>query len=140
MRFTNTHSLSPTFTTANASGMATGHMLGNTGDFGSYIYTGFPVSGANGSQTPFLESDPALGDVDEHSAGNYLNEETILAAAQAAGADAWAAGGVGYWAVRASTACVMPRASSTNVPGRISCARNTTRPRPKNAMERMAHV
>ena len=43
VRFTNTHSLFPTFTTANASGMATGHMLGDTGDFSNTIYTGFPV-------------------------------------------------------------------------------------------------
>src|ERR1700712_822061 len=43
VRFTNTHSLFPTFTTANASGMATGHMLGDSGDFSNYIYVGFPV-------------------------------------------------------------------------------------------------
>ena len=30
------------------------------------------------SVTPFLESDPVLGDVDEHFAGNYLDEATIL--------------------------------------------------------------
>ena len=33
---------------------------------------------ADGSVTPFLENDPVLGDVDEHFAGNYLDEETIL--------------------------------------------------------------
>ena len=38
VRFTNTHSLFPTFTTANASGMATGHMLGDTGDSVSYTH------------------------------------------------------------------------------------------------------
>src|ERR1700710_24680 len=43
VRFTNTHSIFPTFTTANASGMATGHMLGDSGDFSNYIYVGFPV-------------------------------------------------------------------------------------------------
>ncbi len=85
VRFTNTHSLFPTFTTANASGMATGHMLGDTGDFSNTIYTGFPVPGAGGSLTPFLESDPVLGDVDEHFSGDYLNEETILRAARDAG-------------------------------------------------------
>ncbi len=31
------HALFPTFTTANASGMATGHMLGDTGDFSNTI-------------------------------------------------------------------------------------------------------
>ena len=43
VRFSNTHSLFPTFTTANASGMATGHQLGDTGDFSNTIYVGFPV-------------------------------------------------------------------------------------------------
>jgi hypothetical protein len=85
VRFTNTHSLFPTFTTANASGMATGHMLGDTGDFSNTIYTGYPVPGAGDSLTPFLESDPVLGDVDEHFSGDYLNEETILRAAREAG-------------------------------------------------------
>ena len=85
VRFTNTHSLFPTFTTANASGMATGHLLGDTGDFSNTIYTAFPVPGAGDSLTPFLESDPVLGDVDSHFAGNYLNETTILEAARDAG-------------------------------------------------------
>ena len=39
----NSHSLFPTFTTANASAMATGHYLGDTGDFSNTIYAGFPV-------------------------------------------------------------------------------------------------
>lgn len=85
VRFTNTHSLFPTFTTANASAMATGHTFGDTGDFSNTIYTGFPVPGAGDSLTPFLESDPVLGDVDEHFSGDYLNEETILRAAREAG-------------------------------------------------------
>ena len=85
VRFTNTHALFPTFTTANASGMATGHLLGDTGDFSNTIYTGFPVPGAGDSLTPFLESDPVLGDVDAHFSGDYLNEETILKAARDAG-------------------------------------------------------
>jgi hypothetical protein len=74
----NSHSLFPTFTTANASAMATGHMLGDTGDFSNTIYSGFEVANARGSVTPFLESDPVLADVDEHFAGNYLDEATIL--------------------------------------------------------------
>ena len=45
----NSHSLFPTFTTANASGMATGHMLGDTGDFSNTIYAGFQVPGAGKS-------------------------------------------------------------------------------------------
>jgi arylsulfatase A-like enzyme len=85
VRFTNTHSIFPTFTTANASGMATGHLLGDTGDFSNTIYTAFPVSDAADSTTPSLESDPVLGDVDAHFSGDYLNEVTILKAARTAG-------------------------------------------------------
>jgi hypothetical protein len=85
VNFKNPHSLFPTFTTPNASAMATGHYLGDTGDFSNFIYTGFPVPGAGGSVTPFLESDPVLGDVDEHFAGDYLDEATLLKAARDAG-------------------------------------------------------
>jgi predicted AlkP superfamily pyrophosphatase or phosphodiesterase len=74
----NSHALFPTFTTANASAMATGHMLGDTGDFSNTIDAGFEVPGAGKSLTPFLESDVVLGDVDEHFSGNYLDEVTIL--------------------------------------------------------------
>src|SRR5689334_9390598 len=60
VNFANPHSLFPTFTTANASGMATGHYLGDTGDFSNTIYTGFPVAAAGGSVTPFIEQDRIL--------------------------------------------------------------------------------
>jgi arylsulfatase A-like enzyme len=85
VNFKNPHALFPTFTTPNASAMATGHYLGDTGDFSNTIYSGFPVPGAGGSLTPFLESDPVLGDVDEHFAGDYLDEVTLLKAAREAG-------------------------------------------------------
>src|SRR5882757_7244310 len=55
--FKNSHSMFPTFTTANASAMATGHYLGDTGDFSNTIYTGYPVGAAGGTVTPFLEVD-----------------------------------------------------------------------------------
>ena len=73
----------PTFTTANASAIATGHYLGDTGDFSNTIYTGFPVGRGRRHRTPFLESDPVLRDTDEHFGGDYLNEETILKIARA---------------------------------------------------------
>jgi arylsulfatase A-like enzyme len=82
VNFKNPHSLFPTFTTPNASAMATGHYLGDTGDFSNTIYTGFPVPGAGNTLVPFLESDPVLGDVDEHFEGNYLDEVTLLKAAR----------------------------------------------------------
>jgi Type I phosphodiesterase / nucleotide pyrophosphatase len=91
----NSHSLFPTFTTANASAMATGHYLGDTGDFSNTIYTGFQVPGAGNSVVPFLESDPVLGDVDEHFAGSYLDEETILKLARDKGYSTAAIGKLG---------------------------------------------
>ena len=74
----NSHSLFPTFTMANASAIATGHYLGDTGVFSNTLYVAHPVPGADGSPTPFIESDTVLGDLDAHFAGNFLNEDTIL--------------------------------------------------------------
>jgi Type I phosphodiesterase / nucleotide pyrophosphatase len=91
----NGHSLFPTFTTANASAMATGHMLGDTGDFSNTIYAGFEVGSARGSVTPFLESDPVLADVDEHFSGNYLDEAAILKLAREKGYSTASVGKVG---------------------------------------------
>jgi arylsulfatase A-like enzyme len=95
VNFKNGHSLFPTFTTPNASAMATGHYLGDTGEYGNTIYAGFPVPGAGGSLTPFMESDPVLGDVDEHFAGDYLDETTLLKAAREHGFGTAAIGKLG---------------------------------------------
>jgi hypothetical protein len=91
----NGHALFPTFTTANASGMATGHMLGDTGDFSNTIYAGFQVPGAGNTLTPFLENDVVLGDVDEHFSGNYLDEATILKLARDKGYSTASIGKIG---------------------------------------------
>ena len=95
VNFRNSHSLFPTFTTANASAMATGHYLGDTGDFSNTIYTGYPVAPAGGTVTPFLEIDPVILDADEHFGGDYLNEETVLKMARARGFSTAALGKVG---------------------------------------------
>jgi hypothetical protein len=95
VNFKNSHSLFPTFTTANASAMATGHYLGDTGDFSNTIYTGYPVGPANGTVTPFLEVDPVIVDADEHFGGDYLNEETVLKLARAKGYSTAAMGKLG---------------------------------------------
>ncbi len=95
VRFTNTHSLFPTFTTANASGMATGHHLGDTGDFSNTIFVGFPVKSAGGSPTPFIENDAVLGEINEHLGGDYLNESTMVKAARDAGLSTAIVGKVG---------------------------------------------
>jgi hypothetical protein len=86
--FANSHSLFPTFTTANASAIATGHYLGDTGDYTNTIYIGSPVFFTGnfgrqpGSYAPYIENDPTLGDLDSRFGGNYLNEETLIAAAR----------------------------------------------------------
>jgi hypothetical protein len=82
VNFTNPHALFPTFTMTNASGLSTGHSLGDTGVFGNTIYTGFPVASASNSVTPFIEWNPVIGDLDEHYAGNFVDEDDILLAAR----------------------------------------------------------
>ncbi len=95
VNFKNPHSLFPTFTTANASSMATGHYFGDTGDFSNTIWTAYSSAPAHDTVTPFLENDAVLGDVDEHFKGDYLNEETILKMARARGYSTAAIGKVG---------------------------------------------
>src|SRR5260221_3820871 len=95
VNFKNSHSLFPTFTMANASGMATGHHLGDTGTFSNTIYTGYPSAPAGDTVVHFIENDAVLADVDEHFGGDYLNEETILKMARAKGFSTAAIGKVG---------------------------------------------
>jgi len=100
--FANPHSIFPTFTTANASAFATGHYLGDTGDFSNTIYAGVKIVSAKYSFTPFLEADPVLGEMDaaEGTSGNYLDEESVLAAARAAGYGTASIGKVGPVAIQ----------------------------------------
>ena len=93
--FPNSHSVMPTFTMANASAMATGHYLGDTGVFSNTINVGFPVPSAAGSITPFLENDAALGEVDKYFGGDSLNETTLLKAARDMGFSTAAVGKLG---------------------------------------------
>src|ERR1700738_1737744 len=95
VNFKTPHSLFPTFTMANASGMATGHHLGDTGTFSNTIFTGYTSAPAGDTVVPFIENDAVLGDIDEHFGGDYLNEETILKAARARGFSTAAIGKVG---------------------------------------------
>jgi type I phosphodiesterase/nucleotide pyrophosphatase len=106
VNFANSHSLFPTFTTANASAIATGHYLGDTGDFSNTIYIGHPVflSGdfghAPGTYAPYIENDAVLGDLDAQFGGNYLNEETLLSAARLHGFNTAAVGKMGPAAIQ----------------------------------------
>jgi hypothetical protein len=95
VHFKNSHSLFPTFTTANASAMATGHYLGDTGDFSNTIYTAFSSEAAGDTVVPFLENDAVLAGVDAHFGGDYLNEETLLKMARAQGYSTAAMGKLG---------------------------------------------
>jgi hypothetical protein len=95
VNFANPHALFPTFTMANASGMATGHFLGDTGAFSNTIYTAYPVPTAGGSVTPFIENDLILGDIDAHFSGNFVDEDTILFAARRQGFSTAAIGKLG---------------------------------------------
>ena len=94
VNFKNPHSIFPTFTTANASAMSTGHYLGDTGDFSNTIYAGYTVAPVD-TVVPFLESDPVLHDVDEHFSGNYMNEDTVLKLARDKGYSTATIGKVG---------------------------------------------
>ncbi len=83
--FTNSHSLYPTVTTVNASAIATGHGIGDTGDFGNTLYVATPMVSLKGSTLGFLENDTVLDEMNQKFGGNYLDETTLLAAARAKG-------------------------------------------------------
>jgi hypothetical protein len=95
VNFANPHSLFPTFTMANASSMATGHYLGDSGVFSNTIFTGYPVAAAAGSLTPFIENDSVLGDIDAHFSGDFVDEDTILVTARHQGFSTAAIGKLG---------------------------------------------
>lgn len=95
VNFANSHSIFPTFTTANAAGFATGHFPGDTGDFSNTIYAGFPVANAGASVTPFLENDDVIREINRHFDGSYVNETTVMASARQAGYSTAAIGKLG---------------------------------------------
>jgi Type I phosphodiesterase / nucleotide pyrophosphatase len=99
----NSHSLFPTLTTPNASAIATGHYLGDTGDFSNTIYTGYPIGSLDSTQTPFIESDSVLGDINRRFGGNFLDEETFLGFAKNHGFGTAAVGKLGPTLIQAIT-------------------------------------
>jgi Type I phosphodiesterase / nucleotide pyrophosphatase len=110
VRFANSHSAFPTFTMPNASALATGHALADTGVFGNAVFTGYPVfeDGAFGravdSFTPFIEDDQVLADLGAHLRdGNALGDESLLAAARARGYATAAIGKLGPVALQDPT-------------------------------------
>jgi len=94
--FRNSHALYPTVTTANASAMATGHWLGDTGNFSNILYAGpeplgFPAGGVLGG----VENDEVIGLLNKRFGGDYLNETSVLRAARERGYSTAAVGKLG---------------------------------------------
>jgi arylsulfatase A-like enzyme len=84
--FQNSHSVYPTVTTVNASVMATGHYVGDTGNFGNYLYTGPKLNPlTTNGVTPAMEDNSDLTFVNGLFGGNYLTEDSLLAQARAQG-------------------------------------------------------
>ncbi len=106
VHFRNSYALFPTFTTANASAIATGHGLGDTGDFSNTLWLGHALfDGGNfnqGAGTPvsFIENDQILGDLSEHHGGNYLGRDTLVALARKHGYRTAVVGKVGPAAIQ----------------------------------------
>ena len=103
--FANSHSVFPTFTTANASAIATGHGLGDTGDYSNALYPGVWLSkpdddAASGYLVPFLENDLVLANMNTAFGGNYLGEQTLLSAARARGYSVASVGKLGPTAIQ----------------------------------------
>ena len=110
VHFQNSHSVFPTFTTANAASIATGHQIGDTGDFSNTIWTGYASFDtgnfglASGTAIPFIENDRILADLDDHFAGNHLGESSLMSVARAAGYNTASMGKLGPVAIQDVTA------------------------------------
>ena len=103
--FHNSHAMFPSVTTPNASAIATGHRLGDTGDFANTMFPGEPaLPSARPNLVPTFEDDAVLGDMNDRFGGNYLNETTLLAAARARGYSTAAIGKLGPTAIQDVTA------------------------------------
>src|SRR5215203_434764 len=72
VNFSNSHSIYPTITTVNASVIASGHLVGDTGNFGNVFYTGFPVASADGITVPFIQNNAVLSELNQHHGGNFI--------------------------------------------------------------------
>ena len=122
--FRNSHAVFPTFTTANASVIATGHGLGDTGDYSNTLYPGVwltqpEVDDASGYLVPFLENDPVLANMNGVFGGNYLGEQTILSAARARGYSVASIGKLGPTAIQQVDAVHWDRAGFLSTSGAI---------------------
>jgi arylsulfatase A-like enzyme len=99
--FVNSHAMYPTLTTANASAIATGHYLGDTGDYANVLYTGFPLASKQRSTVPFLEDDGVLQELKSRFGAGYMGPQPLLCAAHAHGFATAIIGKVGPSAIQA---------------------------------------
>jgi arylsulfatase A-like enzyme len=103
--FRESHSLFPTVTTPNASAIATGHGLGDSGDFGNSVFAGLPALPLTPSRLlAGLENDPTLGAMNDRFDGDFLGRSSLLSTARAAGYSTAAVGKLGPTAIQDVTA------------------------------------
>ncbi len=102
--FQNSHSLYPTLTTPNASAIATGHRLGDTGDFGNVLYAGGAFEPPYVSLAAPVEDDAVIGLLNERFGGNFLHETSLLHAAAVKGYSTAVIGKLGPVGVQDPTA------------------------------------
>jgi len=82
--FRNSHALYPTVTTVNASAIATGHGIGDTGEFSNSLK--LPPLPSAPTQTVYaMEDDLVLKQTNAAYGGNYLDEMSLLHLARDAG-------------------------------------------------------
>lgn len=98
--FANSHAMYPTLTTANASAIATGHYLGDTGDYANVLYAGGPVAALQGSDVVFLENDAVLKELRARFGSGYMGPTSLLCAAHDAGDGAAVVGKTGPAAIQ----------------------------------------
>lgn len=122
--FRNSHSVYPTFTTANASTIGTGHGLGDTGDYSNAIYPGVWLSkpgatAAAGTIVPFLENDQVLANMNSVFHENYLGERTLLSVAREKGFNVASVGKLGPTAIQQNEAVTWDQYGALNTTGAI---------------------
>ena len=93
--FSNSHSVYPTMTMANAAALATGHYPGDTGIFANSLLMAFDVKSAGGSRVPQIENDAVLGELGAHLGSGIVPQATLLALARRAGYSTAAMGKLG---------------------------------------------
>ena len=116
--FHNSHALYPTVTTVNGSAIATGHRIGDTGDFGNTIWVAAAVNPNSPSKFAAVEDNDTLLGLNKQFGGNYLHEQSLMATARLGGFQTAIVGKLGPAVEQDVTARERrrPRSSSTTIP------------------------